>query len=122
MLYPLSICISSIFQSCSLSYCVFVRLFLKAFLDTMIPFLLCMFGRIFLNISGEGHVPIQISMVLMVVLSHPLSWFVMLFAFKLFQNMTVYHHWLIVFFVDIGLNYFLAHVSDFFKSFNKTIY
>ena len=73
-----------------------------------------MFGRIFLNISGEGHVPIQISMVLMVVLSHPLSWFVILFAFKLFLNMTIYHYWLIVFFVDIGLNYFLAHVSDFF--------
>ena len=72
-----------------------------------------MLGMMCLTISGEGHIPTEFSMVLMIGLGHPFPWFVLLFAFKFFQNMTVYHLSLIVFFVEFGLNYFIAHVSDF---------
>ena len=85
--------------------------FAKAFFDTIIVFLLCIVGLMFLTISGEGPVPPIESMVLMVMLGHPCSWFVVLFFFKLFQNMTVYHLSLIAFFAEFGLNYLMNHVS-----------
>ena len=85
--------------------------FAKAFFDTIVVFLLCILGLMFLTISGEGAIPGNFAMVLMVVLGHPCSWFVPMFSMKLFQNMTVYHLSLIVFLTEFGLNYFLNLVK-----------
>ena len=89
----------------------------KAFLDTIIVFVFGILGSIFITLSGEGHVPNALSMAFKYGCRHPLPWFILLFAFKLFQNMTVHHLSLIIFFVEFGLNYYF-HVSDFLELFN----